>query len=103
MKTIEQSINKGQQSLDYKELLNFNGVKLKISIKSDSYKQQCFAKIEVWNDFKWNLIDSIHYNEMNTDSKLVYNFSSESPNKSDNHLFKADRNKLLDIAKSILS
>lgn len=102
IESIESSVNKGQQSLDFKEVLKLDKFKIRISIKSDSYKHQCFARIDVWNELKWNNIHSLHYNEMNTKDKLIYSFEESHDSSKAFKLFKEDREKLLKIAKEVL-
>lgn len=102
MKTIKKQISKVSQDLQLNEIIELNKHKLRISIKSDTYPFQCYAKIYVWSNFKedWSLIDSIHPDSMATPSKLYY--SAKSDYKTSFNLFAADRKKLIDVAKKVL-
>jgi hypothetical protein len=98
MKTLNKEIGSGGQSVTYKETLEHNGKKLRISIKSDSYRAQCYARVLLFDGDKWNQIDSIHYSRMVTEAKLIYR-PNVLPNDSD---FKADRDRLVKLAKDVL-
>lgn len=94
-KNISQEIAKGQQSVTFKEVVEWEGFKIKTEIKSDSYDFQCFASISVWKNLEWSKVHSIHHGAMRTRSKLVYG----TPNKAD---FAADATELFRVAKQIL-
>ena len=70
--TIDEQINRGKQSVDFLLIESKGDHKLKYSIKSDSYNNQCYARAYKWDGTKWQQICSIHYDEMQTKSKLVY-------------------------------
>ena len=104
MKTLKKEISKGKQDLNFLELLQLDDHKLRITIKSDSYRFQCYAKIYVWSDTnkEWSLIDSIHPDNMQTEDKLAY-MSRDIDYKKSFNLFAKDRKSLIDIAKKILA
>ncbi len=109
MKTISKSISKGQHSVNYKEILKVDGVKLRIIIESDAYDFQSCARIQKWNGDEWHIIDSIHYSEMNTPYSLVYKACNQprvlSPDtimKNNDQFFKKDRDILIDIAREVI-
>ena len=71
---LEKTINKGRQDLSYVEVSKIGDFKVKINIKSDSYREQCFARISVWcaDKLTWNIVSSIHPSRMITPSQLAY-------------------------------
>jgi hypothetical protein len=95
MKTIKLEISKGSQDVIYKEILNLGKHKVQITIRSDAYNFQSSAKISVWKDLEWSLIDSIHHGQMKTRHGLAYDNYVERD-------FKLDRDTLLKVAKQIL-
>lgn len=98
MKTLSKEIGRGRQSVTYRETFEHNGKKVRIEIKSDSYDFQCYARVSVFHDFQWNKIDSIHHSRMQTPPKLIYR-QYDLANEAD---FKADRNRLVKLAKDVL-
>jgi hypothetical protein len=96
MKKLNIELCKGGQYHMYKETLEYNGDKLMLEIKSDSYASQCYARIRFWSDKKWNLIDSIHFSNMETLTKLVHRDNVNASH------FKRDRDTLIKLAKNIL-
>lgn len=104
MKTIKKQISKGSQDLNLLELLQLDDHKLRLIIKSDTYRFQCYAKIYVWSDTnkEWSLIDSIHPDNMQTKEKLCHLPHNVDYKKSFN-VFAKDRKSLIDIAKKILA
>tara|TARA_B100000073_G_C23609123_1_gene523771 strand:- start:320 stop:634 length:315 start_codon:yes stop_codon:yes gene_type:complete len=104
MKSIKKQISKGKQDLQLDEMIQLDDHKLRITIKSDSYRSQCYAKIYVWSKHKeeWSLIDSIHPDNMQTEEKLSYAVSNTDYKKSF-HLFANDRKQLIDVAKKVLA
>lgn len=98
MKSLNKEIGKGRQSVFYKETLEYKGKKLRIEIKSDSHRFQCYATVSLFGDSQWNQIDSIHYSRMKTEDSLVYR-PNILPNEKD---FKADRDRLVELAKDVL-
>ena len=98
MKTLNKEVGQGRQSAIYKETLDHEGDKVRIEIKSDSYRFQCYARVSIFDGSKWNQIDSIHHSRMKTEDGLVYR-PNVLPNEKD---FKADRDRLVSLAKDIL-
>lgn len=98
IKTIDREIACGRQDVNYFEVVEYSGEKLRIEIKSDSYLSQCFARIMIWSDRKWNFVDSIHHNNMSTPEKLVYRMQKATFGD-----FVADRDRLVKKAVAILS
>ena len=104
IKTIEEVFNKGRQSVNFKGIYKFGSLKLRVTIIRDSYDFQNRCKVEVFNqsELKWNHVDSIHYNEMKSNS-VFYQKSPEQLSHSDKSSFRMDTNRLLNSAKTILS
>lgn len=74
MKTIAKSVSPSQQSVTYAETLEVDGIKLRISIKSDSHDFQSHARIEAFSavELKWNNIAFVHYSQMRTRPGLIH-------------------------------
>lgn len=99
VKLLDQKISFGSQSVELVNLLALGDIKLRIKIKSDSYKFQSFARIERWDGTQWQEVASLHYGAMKTEAGLCY-----KPNQSgrDFRNFEADYDELLKQAKAIL-
>ena len=103
IKTISKTIHKGEQSVVYTEIASVRitneVIKLRITIKRDSYPFQSYARIEILNkqSLSWNNLYSIPYPLMTTKHGIFYDkIVHES-------VFVEDRNLLADMAKKILS
>jgi hypothetical protein len=95
---IDVELSKGRQSLNYQEIVKIGDDKVRIRIKSDSYDFQSYARIEVWgNENKWNNIHNIPFANMATPPELYYHSNANKRS------FKVDRDKLIDVATSILN
>lgn len=98
---LEETINQGRQDVTARRLLSMGDFKVRLTIKSDSYKFQSFARAEVWNPatLSWNQVHSIHYTEMATPEGLCYH-----PNKQGLKInnFILDFNRLLTMVKQII-
>src|SRR5690606_37301673 len=59
---LEETINQGSQDVTARRVLSLGDFKVRLTIKSDSYKFQSFARAEVWNPatLSWNHVHSIH-------------------------------------------
>jgi hypothetical protein len=97
----------GDQSTYYDQTLavvdSSNGdalAKLRISIRTDSYAPQAYAKIEVWRD-KWEQLHFIAGPCLATDCKLGYSVAyRDSADRSS--LYETDRQELLRVALIVL-
>lgn len=69
---IETVFGKGSQDITYRHIYKENGLKIKLEIKSDDYKKQCYARAYVLSNLEWSLIYSIPYSEMKTQTGLAY-------------------------------
>lgn len=89
------TINKGGQSTQYEEHLVLKGEKIRITIKSDSYDFQSYAKAWVFNRsrLEWAPIASLHYGDMETPTGLAYKASEGWRNAG---WYSADRCALID-------
>lgn len=98
--TISKEVHKGHQSLTLTEvvsvLIDKDKHKLRVTIKSDSYKQQCYARIKRWTGSAWNEVH--HILEMKTPEGLCYRRPQPGPD-----AFKEDRNELLRVAERVLA
>ena len=105
MNIISKAISQGSQSVEYVEILDLPSVyqdqsaKLRIKIKSDSYKFQSFARVEKWDGDKWREVHSIHHGIMLTPTGLSSRPRGEGLAFSH---FRADRKELLRVAKGIV-
>lgn len=98
---LEETINQGRQDVTARRLLTLGDFKVRLTIKSDSYKFQSFARAEVWNPatLSWNQVHSIHYAEMATPEGLCY-YPNKQGLKINN--FTLDFNRLLTMVKQII-
>lgn len=98
--TISAEVYKGGQDLKYNEVISLLvGVKkhkLRVSICSDSYRGQCYARIKRWSGSAWQLVHQI--DDMKTGSKLAYRQPTPGP-----EVFEADRRELLRVAERVLT
>ena len=103
-KTIESIIyQSSNQSLSYRELYSLNNKKIKLEIKSDSYRNQCFARAYVLKNDEWSQIYSIPYSLMQTPDSLAYHSEYKKNNpKLAEPKFKADIAKLKEYIGKIL-
>lgn len=103
--TIEKIYFTGGQSLEYREIFKnkvLDNRVIKISIKSDSYKQQCYAKAEVLKDDEWVFIYSIPYSLMQTPEGLKsYPGNNRNPEAAAPE-FQADIKKIKETIEKIL-
>lgn len=97
IKSLDTSISVNGQSVDYRELLDRDGARLRITIRSDSYRNQCFARISRWNGEEWKMVDTVPPADMKTEDSLAYR--SAPPTK---FAFSNDRKRLLALAALIL-
>lgn len=102
MKTLSTEVGLGRQDLNYKEIIEHKGHKLRVSIKSDSYDFQSSAKVEVFDNMKWNHVDGIHFSQMKTPATLYVIPKGEKDLSKFAHFFKADRDRLVKLAKDVL-
>ena len=93
-KVFEKQIAKTSQGLRYLEHLEVNGTKLRIDIHSDSYRQQCYCRLNAFNkdSLTWNLIADRPYGAMATKEGLCYRSCEGTPSD-----FAADRKWLLNL------
>jgi len=98
---IEQTINEGRQDVIARRILKLGEFKVRLTVRSDAYRGQCYARAEVWNPsaLSWNVVHNLHPEEMTTREGLWY-----LPNKrglsADNFII--DFNRLLDMTKKII-
>jgi hypothetical protein len=95
-KTIDKQCCKRSQSLDYVEVLVLGRDRIRIEIRSDSYKEQCYARCKLWSGGQWQLIHNIMPQEMTTPSELVYKKTAAEND------FLKDRTRLLNVAEQVL-
>lgn len=102
---ISKDVARGDQDVIYTEVAKTKDdlprvpSKLKICIRSDSYRNQCHADIWLWSGFEWKLIHNIHYSKMQTPDKLYYDRQDGTNERN----FRADRDELLKVAEQILA
>ena len=101
VKSLSLDIAAGSQPVNFVELLSGWGQRLRISIKSDSYADQSYARIEVWSaaELKWNLAAYVQHGSMLTPAGLIYQPSRSGFQTSH---FQADRTELIRLAGLVL-
>lgn len=99
LNTLNEQLVANGQAVDLIQYLETGSTKLRLSIRSDSYRDQCYARIERWDGTKWQGVFSITPAAMRTDKGLVY-----LPNRGGvaKRHFEADITTLIDTAKHIL-
>lgn len=107
--SLSLEVVKSKQAIEYREVLTLKEFKLRLEMKSDSYKEQCYARISVWNGKEWSFVDSIHYSLLSFKDGLVYvqhnqpsTVSTEITQKQNVGYFLKDREILLNRAYNIL-
>tara|TARA_Y100000815_G_scaffold270357_1_gene294874 strand:- start:1424 stop:1732 length:309 start_codon:yes stop_codon:yes gene_type:complete len=97
--TINKSITKASQSVFYTELLKYKGHSLRISIKSNAYKDQCLATASIFSPdhLQWNTLWIIPEGGMETELSLHNHQDWDNPNH-----FTADRDTLITYMADIL-
>jgi hypothetical protein len=103
MKTLNKEVGLGRQDLNYKEIAEIAGHKVRVRIKSDSYDFQSYAIVEVFSELKWNQVDFIHFSQMNTPEGLYYKVDRNGELSTSECHFKKDRDALIKIASEVLS
>lgn len=98
--TIVESVSKTDQDVSYQLIEASDGHKIKFDVRSNSLKDQCHARVYVWNNGTqtWNLVHYIFPHEMNTSNKLVY--GGEPASATD---FQQDVTELRRVALAVLS
>lgn len=109
MKTHQAHIVKHSQAIIFQEMLTHDRKHLRATIKSDAYRDQCSATVEVLSpDNTWHVLTYMHPQLMQTKEKLIYRpeFHS-SPPVMDKvkfyHYFEDDREELIAEAMRLLS
>lgn len=97
--SLSVTVSPGQQSVTWLELLQFGKHKLRVTIKSDSYKFQCMARIEVLDadPVKWNILAYRPHGVMQTEEAMRWVLGRVYQKE-----FSADRQWLLDQARLLL-
>lgn len=101
LKSLHTEIGKGGQSADYTELLTLGTTdrthRLRVTIRSDAYAFQSFARIDRFDGTLWHPLGSIHHARMHTRTGLAYGRHALAEGD-----FAADRNALVNLARLIL-
>jgi hypothetical protein len=111
VKTLEKELGLGRQAVTYTELIEFAGRKLRVRIKSDSYKFQSFAVLEHLNtmsgNMQWEQIASIPHSNMVTREALYvhddYRTQERRARMEGQSAFMADRDALVQKAKLLIA
>ena len=112
-KLIDLEIGKGKQSVIYQEVLELKKEeelrRIRVSIQSDTYNFQSYARVEMFKDTKWEIIHNIHYSNMKTKSKMIHDIENQGQvynkvlfEKNNKMKFKEDRDKLIKVIKEII-
>lgn len=91
-------ISKGGQNARYQEMVTAeNGDRLRVAIKTDTYKFQGYARVERWDGQKWHEVWHLDPLKMQTEDNLAY-----VPRDLTHYDFKLDRDRLLHLAAAVL-
>lgn len=98
---LEEAINQGRQDVTARRILSLGDFNVRLTIRSDSYQFQSFARAEVWSQatLSWNQVHSTHYAEMATPEGLCH-LPNEQGLKINNFIL--DFNRLLTMVQQIL-
>jgi len=66
------SFESNNQSISRRVIYEYQGKRIKLSLKSDAYKVQCFAHAEVLDGFDWKPLYAIPHSLMRTPKDLRY-------------------------------
>lgn len=110
LQIIEEKFVNGSQSIEMIGLYRLKGLKLKVHIDRDSYDFQSSATVLVWkeSDLKWNIVASVHHNDMKVchgwlnGHSVFYQTKRDALTDHDRMLFKLDKDKLISLANEIL-
>lgn len=97
----DKSLTFGGQDVKLYELLNYGEHRLRLTIRSDSYQSQCYARLESFNkaDMSWSVVVYRPSGDMKTQKGLVY---MPPAKKATEASFKADRDWLLSQFKNLV-
>ena len=102
VKKIEETFFKGSQSVNFKGIYKLNDFKIKIEIKKDSYDKQSYARVYVWKNLEWSLVDYIPYSLCNVVVNDASRFTDINNDFRTKLIFREDINDLKNKAKLIL-
>jgi hypothetical protein len=93
MKVISTTVSYSQQDVNFIQYLDIGGHKVRIDIRSNAYKFQSHAKLEVLNkkEMKWNVVVSRPSGDMQTQEGLYVRKGCDAG------LFEFDRKWLLNV------
>lgn len=97
IETIQREVFQGRQSWNLKHVLRFRSHQLLVEVKRDSYDFQSYARIKLFDGYKWNLLANIPYANMKSLSvSYVQKQETVEP------CLQADADELLRIATDLL-
>lgn len=105
IKVIDKRICRASQDVDYVEVLTLScslqDHKLRITIRSNAYANQSYAKVERWNGDEWKYLHSLGGGNMKTPTALYVHHPSVDGDLEGK--FRKDRDELVKLAGDILS
>ena len=99
------TFSSSKQSIDRRVIYPYKETKIRLTLRSDSYQCQCFAKAEALDGFEWKPIYSIPNSLMKTPKELRYYPAFQSDNadcSSASRYFESDVNTLKTYIEKIL-
>lgn len=99
-KLLDGTIAKSGQATTFLYICSYGDLRVRFTIKSDSYDAQCVAHADVWSaaELKWNRVAYIPNGDIETDSGLCYR-----PNWKDERHYSADYDRLQALVKLVLA
>ncbi|MBQ8635174.1 hypothetical protein IJ425_03375 [bacterium] len=93
--TIEKiTYQSGGQAICHREIYKHKDLKIMLELKSDSYRQQCYARASVLDGLNWNIIYTIPACEMATRDGILYAVPYRNNAPAAEKEFKADVDRL---------
>ena len=99
---IHREIKKSGQDVRYQELFQFGPHKLRIMIRNNAYRTQCYSSVELWKDGAWNNVWHHDGAEVNMQAGLYIRDEVEGGPPIYELAFQTERDELVRIAKKVL-
>lgn len=102
MKTINTQISRGRQHVYFEKIIQSTSNTIRVSISSDSIKNQCHARVYVFNFnlSQWNILYQLY--NLTTPAGLTHYIPLDQEPSILLHYFRGDEKHLVEMAEQIL-